>query len=70
MTTFAPHTPVTTKVTTAMQQLHRARRDGDAVAIYVASKHLAVALELLPTPSRTLAETDPELDAWLRVDFT
>jgi hypothetical protein len=57
VTTFASHIPVTTKVTTAMQQLHQARRDGDAVAIYVASKHLAVALELLPVPSRTLAET-------------
>lgn len=67
MTTFAAKAPIDRQVTIALCALREARRDGDATRIYVASEVLRRKLELLPTPARSLAETDPELDARLRV---
>lgn len=69
VTTFASATPLKQQITLALCLLRRARRDGDPAAIHVAAENLRRKLELLPTPARTLAETDPELDAWLRVTW-
>jgi hypothetical protein len=67
MTTFAKPEPLTRQLAIALCALREARKDGDATRIHVASRRFNDKLELLPTPTRTLAETDPELDAWLRV---
>lgn len=62
MTTFAKPTPITRQVTIALCALRAARKDGDATSEVLRRK-----LDALPTPARTLAEMDPELDARLRV---
>lgn len=67
MPTFAQSAPLTRQIAIALCALREARKDGDATRIHVASRRFNDKLELLPTPTRTLAETDPELDAWLRV---
>lgn len=69
MTTFAAQIPITKQILLALHALREARRDGDATKIYVANEQLRRKLELLPTPTRGLAETHPELDKHLRVTF-
>lgn len=70
MATFIQRAPVDRQITLALIALREARRDGDATRIYVATRRLQRKLDMLPPPSRTLAEIDPALDMHLRVAFT
>lgn len=70
MATFMPATPLDRQIVIALTALREARRDGDATRIYVATRRLQRKLDLLPSPTRTLAEIDPALDMHLRVAFT
>lgn len=69
MSTFPAPVPLKQQITLALCLLRRARKDGNPTGIYVARENLDRKLAMLPKPARSLAEIDPELDAWLRVSF-
>lgn len=65
MPTFAQPKPLTERITWTLMQLRRARYDGAPDSIYIAQRRLDDLTDRLPV--RPLSETDPRLDAHLRV---
>ncbi|WP_019342917.1 hypothetical protein [Mycolicibacterium conceptionense] len=66
MPTFAQQKPLTERITWALMQLRRARYDGAPDGIYIAQRRLDDLTDRYPIRS-PLSETDPRLDAHLRV---